>query len=98
MHLAQRAYVLSMLTAMLAIVALWADEPALAGLWKIPAVLLLAGLAFEAFFVRQAAVTAYVEIAPRAFLGRAHPAAFTFRNSTSRPLSIQYVPLLPAGV
>lgn len=97
MHLAQRAYVLSMLTAMLAIVALWADEPTLAGLWKIPAVLLLAGLAFEAFFVRQAGVAAYVEVAPRAFLGRPIPAAFTIRNGTSRPLSIQYVPLLPEG-
>jgi uncharacterized protein (DUF58 family) len=97
MHLAQRAYVLSVLTATLAIVALWADEPALTGLWKMPAVLLLAGLAFEGFFLRRAGITASVEMAPRAFLGRPTPAAFTIRNSSSRPLSIQYVPLLPEG-
>jgi uncharacterized protein (DUF58 family) len=97
MHLAQRAYVLSVLTATLALVALWAGEPALTGLWKIPAVLLLAGLAFEAFFVRRAAVAASIDLPSRAFLGRPTPAAITIRNRTSRPLRVQYVPLLPEG-
>ena len=51
MHLAQRAYALLVLTAILAITGLWSSDPAFAGLWRIPAALLLLGLAFESIEV-----------------------------------------------
>ena len=97
MNLAQRAYVLIVLTAVLAIAGIWSGESDLSWLWRIPAVLLLGGVAFEAFFMSRTSVEAGVEAAPRAFLGRPYSAVLTFANSGLRPAVIQYVPLLPGG-
>jgi uncharacterized protein (DUF58 family) len=102
-HLAERGYVLILATAVLAIAGLWSRESAvlvqqgLTNGWRIPALLLLGGLAFEAYFMRRRRVQAEVEVARRAFLGRAHTVAFVFRNATARPLVIEYSPCLPAG-
>ncbi len=98
MHLAQRAYVLLMLTAVLAITGIWSSDPALTDLWRIPAALLLLGLAYEGFFVRKVSVTADVETAERAFLGREQSAAFAFRNQSVRSFAIEYAPVTPEGV
>ena len=97
MHLAQRAYALLVLTAVLAITGLWSSDPAFAGLWRIPAALLLLGLTFESVEARRTRLVADVETAPRAFLGREQPAAFVFRNPSSRAISIEYAPALPEG-
>lgn len=98
MHLAQRAYVLLMLTAVLAITGIWSSDPALTDLWRIPALLLLSGLAYEGFFIRKSSVTADVETAPRAFLGREQSAAYVFHNQSARELAVEYAPVAPAGV
>ena len=45
MHLAQRAYVLIVLTAVMAIVGVWAEDPLLSLWWRAPAILFLAGIA-----------------------------------------------------
>jgi uncharacterized protein (DUF58 family) len=97
MYLAQRAYVLITLTAVLAIAGIWSDRPAFGGLWRLPAAALLLGLAWESIVVRRATVIADIETAPRAFLGREQPAAFTFRNDSARPVAIEYAPVLPDG-
>ena len=97
MHLAQRAYALLVLTAVLAITGLWSSDPAFVGLWRIPGALLLLGLAFESVEARRARLVADVETAPRAFLGREQPAAFVFHNLSSRAISIEYAPALPEG-
>jgi uncharacterized protein (DUF58 family) len=96
-HLAQRAYALLLLTAVLAVAGIWSGEPAFGGLWRIPAALLLLGLAAESAVVRRIAIVADVETAPRAFLGREQPAAFTFRNDSSRDIAVEYAPVLPEG-
>jgi uncharacterized protein (DUF58 family) len=98
MHLAQRAYVLLMLTAVLAVAGIWSSDPSLANLWRLPAALLLIGIAYEGFFIRGAAVTADIETAPRAFLGRAQSAAFKFHNESRREISVLYAPVTPVGV
>src|SRR5919198_752726 len=98
MHFAQRTYVLLTLTAMLAVVGLWSSDPALTDLWRLPAALLLVGLAYEGLFVRRAVITVEVETAPRAFLGREQTAAFVFNNQSSRALSVLYAPVAPVGV
>ena len=97
MHLAQRAYALLVLTAVLAITGLWSSDPAFAGLWLIPAALLLLGLAFESFEVHRAQLVADIETSPRAFLGRQQPAAFVFRNPSVRAVRVEYAPALPEG-
>ncbi len=98
MHLAQRAYVLSMLTAVLAITGIWSSDPALTDLWRIPAALLLLGIAYEGIFVRRTVMTAEIETAERAFLGRGQSAAFAFQNHSSRPCIVEYAPVAPEGV
>lgn len=97
MHLAQRAYALLLLTAALAIAGVWSSEPALVALWRIPAIVVLLGLAYEGFVVRQAVIVADIETASRAFLGREQVAAFTFRNDSSRAFAVEYAPVLPDG-
>jgi uncharacterized protein (DUF58 family) len=96
-NLAQRAYVLLVLCAALAIAGLWSADPALHGLWRLPAALLLLGVALESLFVRRTLLRADLETAPRAFLGRPQAAAFTFENGGPRALDIEYAPVTPLG-
>ena len=97
MHLAQRAYVLLLLAALLGIVGIWSSDPAFLPLWRAPAGLLLLGLAYESVIAFRATIVADVETAPRAFLGREQAAAFTFRNESARAFAVEYVPVLPEG-
>jgi uncharacterized protein (DUF58 family) len=97
MHLAQRAYVLILLAAVLAIAGMWSSEPGFSDLWRVPAALLLVGLAIEGLFINRAVVSADVETAARAFLGREQPAAFAFHNQSSRNLAVEYAPVMPGG-
>src|SRR3977135_3681145 len=98
MRLAQRACVLVLLTAVLAIAGIWSSEPGFGGLWQMPAALLLLGLAFEGYIARRTTISAGVETASRAFLGREQPAAFAFRNESSRTVAVEYAPLMPEGI
>jgi uncharacterized protein (DUF58 family) len=98
MHFSQRAYVLIMLTAVLAVAGIWSTDPGLGDLWRIPAAVLLVGLATEGLFIRRASVTAEIETAPRAFLGREQHAAYAFHNGSSRAVSVEYAPVTPIGV
>jgi len=97
MHFAERAYFLIVATAVVAIAGIWSTDPALTGLWRWPAVLLLLGLAGEALFIRRMVLRADVDTAARALLGRAQRAAFTFRNESARALTIEFAPVTPAG-
>jgi len=97
MHLAQRAYALILLTAVLAIAGIWSSEPAFTGLWRVSAALLLLGLAVESFMARRVMIVADIETAPRAFLGREQAAAVTFRNASARTIALEYAPVLPEG-
>jgi uncharacterized protein (DUF58 family) len=96
-HLAQRAYVLVMLTAVLAVVGLWSGDAALAGWWRLPAGLLLVGLTFEGLFLRHRPVSAAVRTATHALLGQAQPATVEVSNSCARALQVEYAPVLPGG-
>lgn len=98
MHLAQRAYVLLMLTATLAITGIWSSDPGFADLWRFPAALLLSGLAYEGFIVRRSKLTAEIQTQSRAFLGRAQEAAFCFQNHSSRAFTVEYAPVAPEGI
>jgi uncharacterized protein (DUF58 family) len=95
MHLAQRAYVLIVLTAVMAIASLWSQTHELSQWWRVPAVLALLGVAFEAFIVHRAAIGFDVELPPRLYLGRAQPASFVFRNGMSRTAVVEFLPVMP---
>jgi uncharacterized protein (DUF58 family) len=98
MHLAQRSYILILLIAVLAVAGVWSSEPGLSDLWRIPALLLLIGFTWEGAFMRKAVISADVETAARAFLGREQPGAFVFHNETARSMLVEYAPVTPTGV
>ena len=98
MHLAGRAYFLVLLSALLAIAGIWSSEPYLTGgWWRLPAGLLLLGLALEGLFVRRAPIAATLSTAAHALLGRPQPLSIAFANRSARPLELQYAPATPAG-
>ena len=98
MHLSERAYLLLAATAILAIAGLWSEEPALALLWRWPALLLLFGLACEGILMRRLVLSGDVETGTRAALGAQQSAAFVFRNASRRALRIEFAPLVPEGL
>ncbi len=97
MHLAQRAYVLIILTAAVAIAGLWSHGYALSRWWQLPAAVFLIGLAFEAYVVRRAAIAVEIELPSRGYLGRTLAGAFAFRNGSARTAVVEFAPVLPQG-
>lgn len=97
MHLARRAYLFALLTAMLAITAIWSQEREVGLLWRASLALLLFGLALEGLLVRRASLRVRIATALRAYLGQSQPAAFAFENGAARPLTLEYAPAVPAG-
>ncbi len=95
MHLAERAYTLVVLIAVLVVAGTWASDPAYAGLWRWPAGLLLAGLALEGYLARRTVIRADIETAPRGLLGREQPAAFAFTNLSARSVTLEYATTTP---
>jgi uncharacterized protein (DUF58 family) len=95
MHLAQRAYVLIVLTAAVAIAGIWSHDRS--QLWHLPAALVLVGVAFEAYRVRRSVISFDVESPARGYLGRPLPVTFTLHTDTPRPAVIEFAPALPAS-
>ena len=85
------------LAAVLAVAGAWSGDPGLAHLWRIPAAMLLLGLAAEGALIGHFVPQVRLSSAARAFLGRAQPAALLFANAAARPLALEYAPATPAG-
>ena len=98
MHLAERGYALAVLTAVLGITGTWTSDPALTGLWYLPAILLLLGLALEGWLVRRTSIRMQIETTSRALLGREQEATYAFRNESARPVTLQFATAVPAGI
>jgi uncharacterized protein (DUF58 family) len=96
-HLARRSYLFIVLTAVIAIGGIWSSDRQLALLWRVPAALLLLGLAFEGVAVRRLQPLARIDTPSPAFLGRLQRGAFVFTNRAARSLSLEYAPATPAG-
>lgn len=97
MHLAQRAYVLIVLTAAVAIAGIWSHDHTLSTGWHLPAALMLIGVAFEAFLVRRSVIGFDIESPSRAYLGRPLPVTLAVHSDMPRPAVVEFVPALPAG-
>jgi uncharacterized protein (DUF58 family) len=98
MHFAERTYALIVLIAVLAIAGTWAGDPLLAGLWRLPAALLLLGLAFEGWSLQRTAVTVELDAGGALLLGIARSGAFLLRNPGARAVVVEYAPAAPAGI
>jgi uncharacterized protein (DUF58 family) len=95
MHFALRGYFLVALTALLGIAGLWTDDPAFATGWLFPAVVLLGGLAFEAWYAYGTRIELRMHIPGRLKLGRAVTGAFEFSHNRRRALTLMYARALP---
>jgi uncharacterized protein (DUF58 family) len=98
MHLALRGYLFVVLTALLGVAGTWSDEPAFASAWLLPAFLLLAGLALEAWYLRGTRLDLRMRIDARLKLGVRSAGAFAFAHNRARDLTLQYARALPAAL
>jgi uncharacterized protein (DUF58 family) len=74
---------------LMAIAGTWSGNPAVATAWRLPAALLLAGLAYESIVIRRARLTLRIE-APECWrLGRAQRAKFLFSHALARTLALE---------
>jgi uncharacterized protein (DUF58 family) len=98
MNLSARALVLIALTVALAIVGMWTTDATLRGLWKLPAALILLGLALESMLLRRRPFSLSVDIAGRGYLGRPMNAFMTLENRSRAPLTVEYAIDAPRGI
>jgi len=96
-HFAVRGYLLVALIALLGVAGLWTDDPAFATGWLFPAVLLLGGLAIEAWYAHGTRVELRMHLAGRLKLGRATTGAFAFRHDRGRAQTLLYPRALPVA-
>jgi uncharacterized protein (DUF58 family) len=98
MHFASRGYLLLVLIALLGVAGAWSDEPAFASAWSFPAFLLLAGLAFEAWYARGTRVGLRMRLDDRLKLGRIAHAAYGFEHSRGRDVTLEFARALPRAL
>ena len=98
MHFAMRGYLFIALTALLGVAGTWSEVPGFAGAWLLPAFLLLAGLALEAWYLRGTRVTLRMRVDDRLKLGRPARGAFAFAHNRGRELMLQYARVLPPAL
>ncbi len=82
---------------MLGVAGLWTDDPAFATGWLFPAVLLLGGLAVEAWYAHGTHVVLRMYVQGRLRLGCATPGAFAFRHDRGRAQTLLYARALPVA-
>jgi uncharacterized protein (DUF58 family) len=90
------AFVLIILAALIAIVSDWSRGQVFAGLWRIPAALLLLGLAYESWRVSRSGLALEVDAPEQLFLGRPCTLRWVLRQASGRALKIEAAPSAPA--
>ena len=95
MSLRPSGSVLAGLAALIAILGNWHPDPLLSTLWRLPAALLLAGLAYESALVGKARLSLRIDAPARWFLGRPGALRLEFRHALSRPVVLEVAPSAP---
>jgi len=98
MSLKQGAYVLLVLTVLLAIVGEWAPDGIAHSAWQLPAALLLLGLAYERFETARLGATLQVDAPPRWHLARAQPVTLLLAHAGRRSRDFELAPAAPTGI
>jgi uncharacterized protein (DUF58 family) len=94
-NLRLNALLLALLTALVAVLGDWSGSSQLASLWRLPAGLLLLGLAYESFVTRRARVTLTMDAPSRWYLGRTNHVQMHLQQRLHRPVLIEFAPLAP---
>lgn len=98
MSFSARAFALIALTVLLAIVGLWSEDPTVRGLWRVPAALILLGVAIEGVLLRRRRFDLSIRVEPRAYLGRSLTARTLLANASRAPLAVEYAVTAPRGI
>jgi len=97
MSLRQGAYALLVLTVLLAIVGEWSPDSIAHGAWRLPAALLLLGLAWERFETARLRPTLHALAPERWRLARPQPVELVLSHDRSRVRRFELAPAAPAG-
>jgi uncharacterized protein (DUF58 family) len=95
LSLRRNALLLVSLTAVIAVMSDWSHDAVPAGLWRLPAALLLLGLAYESWMVARSGLAFDIEAPERLFLGRNTRVRFVCRHRLRRHLDIELAPSAP---
>ncbi len=93
--LRRNALLLVVSTAAIAIIGQWSQDAGLSGLWRIPAALLLMGLAYESWIVAKCGLRVELELPERLYLGRDSSVGFVCTHGLPRGLAIELAPSAP---
>jgi uncharacterized protein (DUF58 family) len=83
------------LTVALAIAGDWSSGQSLAGLWRLPAALLMLGLAYESWIVSRSGLVFELHAPERLFLGRGSVFRFVCSHALKRTLTVEIAPSAP---
>src|SRR5690606_27010044 len=94
-NLRRNALLLVVLTALIAVLGDWSGNPALAPLWRVPAGLLLLGLAYESFIARRAQLSLRLDASGGWYLGRPHVVDLQLAHQLRRSVQVEVAPSAP---
>lgn len=95
MNLRLKALLLALVTALIAVMGDWSGSALLASLWRLPAGLLLLGLAYESIVVGRVRMTLAVGTASHWYLGRVNRVQMRFAQHLRRPVMLEFAPSAP---
>ena len=93
--LRRNAFLLVLVTAAVAIGSDWSANPSFAGLWRLPAALLLLGLAYESWAVTKFRLTIELQAPEQLMLGRPAQLRFIVSHVLNRKLTLEAAPAAP---
>jgi uncharacterized protein (DUF58 family) len=94
-NLRLNAMLLALLTALIAVLGDWSGNSTLATLWRVPAGLLLLGLAYESLVASRARVALKIDPAAPWYLGRTNLVRMHFGQQLHRPVMLEFAPSAP---
>jgi len=89
MSLRYAGIVLTSVVILMALTGTWSGDPTVAAAWRLPAALLLGGLAYESIVVARARLALRIEAAGRWRLGRPQQAGFVFSHALGRTMTLE---------
>jgi len=95
MSLTARALAGVVLAGVLGILGQWGGSPAELPVWRVVALMLVLGLAYEWIDARRLEVRAYLRSKRQLYLGRVSPIELSLSTDSAREREIEYLPGLP---
>ncbi|MFM7708585.1 MAG: DUF58 domain-containing protein, partial [Gammaproteobacteria bacterium] len=95
MHLTGRALLLALAATVAFIAAVWSGDPDIAGLWRLPLLLLCVGLVFESWGQSRLQVGARLRLPPMLRLGREAQVVLELEHGAARPQRLRWVMPMP---